>query len=84
MLDPKNIKLRKNEIKNFVAAANIAEAVKHLIDFMRDFCLEMEDEAILISMKFNVLKKDLRRQTINNETETIQRNQLAVSLLETA
>ena len=49
MIEPNDILGRRNEIKGYVADADLIRAVNRCIDFFRDFKIEEDDEPILIS-----------------------------------
>lgn len=59
MTSPNDILLSlRNEIKDLVAATDFEPAIKRLIDFVRDFTPEMEDEVVLFSVDFYRRKRD--------------------------
>ncbi|MEM9888923.1 MAG: hypothetical protein AAF849_23725 [Bacteroidota bacterium] len=57
MVAPNDILGRRNEIKDCLAAADMAKAVKRLMDFADDFHPESKNMAIGLSFEFNDLKK---------------------------
>jgi len=48
---------RRNEIKDCIAADNMDEAMRRLIDFIRDFFESMEDEVLLLSRDYHAVLK---------------------------
>ncbi|NUO02657.1 MAG: hypothetical protein HUU01_18780 [Saprospiraceae bacterium] len=81
MIPPNDILGRRNEIKDCVAAADMDKAVRRLIDFVRDFIEEMEDEAVLLSMDFYTLKQEERMATVKQDDLRLVRRQIAQRVL---
>lgn len=59
------------------------QALKRLIDFIRDFSPKMEDEAILLSMEYYDLEKEIRMDIISYDNGKLTRRKLAVRMLGT-
>lgn len=74
LIAPNDILGRRNEIKDCLAAADMAKAVKRLIDFMREFQPDIEDEVILLSMDFHDLKMTLNSTMKQLETDASTSN----------
>jgi len=74
---------RRNEIKDCIAAAEMEHAVKRLIDFVRDFTVDMENDALLLSRKFTDLERNVRLVLIDNKEAEIVRGQISDGLLKT-
>ena len=60
MIPANDILGRRNEIKDCIAAADMDNAVKRLIDFTREFIPEMENDALLLSRKYNEIERNER------------------------
>ena len=58
-------------------------AVKRLIDFVRDFHISMEDEAILLSMEFYELAREERMRMEQREDLKLTKRQIAFRVLAT-
>ncbi|MCB0530797.1 MAG: hypothetical protein H6574_10905 [Lewinellaceae bacterium] len=83
MIPPNDILGRRNEIKDCIAADAVADAVRRLIDFMRDFQPFMEDEAVLISMDFTELEKETRQELVERQEAKRNKRQIAHRILTT-
>lgn len=83
MIDSTDIIGRKNQIKDFVAAARLEEALKHLMDFIRDFCDTMEDEAVILSMDYYELLKEERLEIVPYDDAKRTKRKLAYRMLQT-
>ncbi|MBK8965493.1 MAG: hypothetical protein R3D58_21260 [Saprospiraceae bacterium] len=81
MISPNEILDRRNEIKDCIAADAVADAVRRLIDFMRDFHANMEDEAIMISMDFTELEKETQRAIVDRQEAKVNKRQIANRIL---
>jgi hypothetical protein len=73
-----DIKERRVEIELLIADDNIAEAVKRLMDYVRDFSADNEDlnEVIVISANFKRLEKAERRGMIDFDEVGSRRDKL--------
>ncbi|CAK8711404.1 MAG: hypothetical protein CDV28_11819 [Candidatus Electronema aureum] len=84
-----DIKERHSEVQMLFAEDNINEAVKRLMDFVRDFSQDNSDnlnEVIVISSSFSRLEKAERRGTLSYDEVDQKRNKLlyqALDLMET-
>jgi len=83
LVAPNDILGRRNEIKDCLAAADMAKAVKRLIDFMREFQPNIEDEVILLSMDFHDLNREMRMELIPRDEARRTRRQIAYRILMT-
>lgn len=81
MIPANDILARRNEIKDCIAAADMERAVKRLIDFVREFQAEMEDEVIILSMDFYELTKEERLDIIPYETAKLSKRKIAHRIL---
>lgn len=61
----------------------MADAVRRLIDFMREFQENMLDDALLISMEYTELEQESRLNSIPLQERLRSKVQLARRLLET-
>jgi phenylalanyl-tRNA synthetase alpha subunit len=87
MTSPDNIAERHQEIQMLVADDEVPQAVKRLMDFVREFSKNKDDlnDIIVISASYNRLEKHERRGTLPTSEVEQQRNQLlyrALSLLD--
>lgn len=57
------------------------KAVRRLIDFVRDFIADMEDEAVLLSMDFYSLKQEERQAILKQDDARLVRRQIAQRIL---
>lgn len=74
---------RQREIKDLVAAADLDNAIKRLLDFTTDFCGDKEEkEALLISDSFHVLEGKRRQNGIATDDYAIQRSAITSRLLD--
>ena len=83
MIPANDILGRRNEIKDCIAAADMDNAVKRLIDFVRDFQISMEDEVILLCMEYSELVKEERLRLEQREDIKITKRQIAYRILMT-
>ena len=56
-------------------------AVRRLIDFVRDFVAEMENDVLVLSMEFNMLKKEERTAIVKQDDVRFERRQIAHRVL---
>lgn len=82
MIQPTDILSRRNEIKDCLAFSEMEKAIKRLMDFVRDFCEEAEDDVILISRRYYDLKKRDRLKTIEYEEIRDSEVKIAKEILE--
>ncbi len=78
-----DIPSRRQQIKDYIAAANIESALKRLIDFTRDFCPERENEIILTTSRYSNLKQDLRSNKITSIQASTEQTRITESILTT-
>ncbi|CAK8717016.1 Effector-associated domain-containing protein [Candidatus Electrothrix laxa] len=74
-----DIQERHSEVQMLFAEDNLKEAVKRLMDFVRDFGEEDSEhlnEVIVISSNFNRLEKTERRGTLSYDEAAQRRNKL--------
>lgn len=83
MIPSNDILGRRDEIKDFLAASEMEKALKRLIDFIRDFCPDREDEVILLSMDYHELEKELRMELVAYQDGKVIRRKLAFRMLGT-
>ena len=83
MTESNNILERAQLIQTLIADDRVPEAVKMLLDFVRDFSEDKEDvnEVIVISSSYNRLDKAERRRTLPYEQIEERRNQLIYQIL---
>ena len=81
MIPSNDILGRRNEIKDCIAAADMENAVKRLIDFVRDFYISMEDEVILLCMEYSELAKEERMRLEQREDIKLTKRQIAYRVL---
>lgn len=74
-----------NEIRDHVALADLALAVKRLIDFVHEFCRdpELRDGVIALSATYNQLDKDINNDILEPGEIRRARNRIALRILET-
>jgi hypothetical protein len=80
-----DIQARRFEVQMLIAEDNIKEAVKRLMDFVRDFADEDSDclnEVIVISSNFNRLEKAERRGTLSYDEAAQRRDKLLYQALD--
>jgi hypothetical protein len=80
-----DIRLRRGEIHNLIAEDCVAEAIKRLMDYVRDFAEQDQDplnEAIVISASFKRLEKAERQGILDFDKLEQKRNRLLYQLLE--
>jgi Effector-associated domain 11 len=82
LIEPNDIISRKNEIKGYVATAKLDLAVKHCIDFYRDFGIEDDDEAILVSRRFYSIMRKEKAGDIAFKDADVEYQQIARSILQ--
>jgi len=80
---PNDILSRRNQIKDCIANARLGKAIKHLIDFVRDINMELEDDVILISMEFSELENELRNELLRYEEGKLAKRKIAHRILQT-
>ncbi|MCB9352267.1 MAG: ABC transporter ATP-binding protein [Lewinellaceae bacterium] len=83
MIPANDILGRRNEVKDYVAASDIENAVRRLIDFMRDFIPEMENDALLLSRKFTDLERNERLALLDYKDTEITKGQISNGILKT-
>lgn len=78
-----HIQERSEEIQMLIASDSVQQAIKLLLDFIRDFSNDKEDinEVIVISSSYSRLEKAERRGTLPFEQVEIKRNQLLYQIL---
>ena len=78
-----HIKERSEEIQLLIASDSVQQAIKLLLDFIRDFSNEKEDinEVIVISSSYSRLEKAERRGVLPFEQVEMKRNQLLYQVL---
>jgi hypothetical protein len=81
LIEANDILSRKNEIKGYVATAKLDLAVKRCIDFYRDFGIEEDDEAVLLSMRFHEILKNEKMGLWTEDIVTTKKTQVARSVL---
>ena len=81
MIASNDINDRIEEIKNYVANANLQEAVKRLMDFSREFYLESEDEVISLSARFNKYKVEERRGILSQADAGLEYRKISLQIL---
>ncbi len=83
MIPANDISGRRNEIKDFLAAADLDNAVKRLIDFLRDFLPELENDALLLSRKYSDIERNERLGLLDYQAIEIAKNQVGNGMLKT-
>ena len=82
MIEANDILSRKSEIKGYVATAKLDLAVKRCIAFYKDFGIEDDDEAVLISRRYySVIKKE-KLGDLSFKDADVEYQQIARSILE--
>lgn len=81
MVAPNDILARRNEIKDCLATAQLEKAIKRMIDFVRDFHEEAEDEIVLLSMDYYDLRQDIKLGVVKREDARLDKRQLVNRLL---
>ena len=81
MIEPNDIISRKDEIKGFVATAKLELAVKRCMDFYRDFSIDEDDDAVLLSMRFHEIIKGEKTGLITDDVAMVKKTQIAKSIL---
>lgn len=82
MIEPNNIISRKNEIKGYVATAKLELAVKHCIDFYRDFGIEDDDDAVLLSTTLYFIIDHEKKGQLTQQDAVVQKQQVARRILQ--
>ena len=84
MIEPNDIGKRSQEIHLLVAEDNVPQAVKRLMDFIRDFSEDNErlKEVTVISASYHRLEKLERRGTLSFEKTEQQRNTILFRMLD--
>jgi hypothetical protein len=80
-----DIKERHFEVQMLFAEDNIDQAVKRLMDFVRDFAQDSSEhvnETIVISSSFSRLEKAERRGTLSYDEAEQKRNKLLYQALD--
>ncbi len=83
MISANDILGHRDEVKNHIASSEIEKALKRLIDFIRNYCPNMEDEVILLSMDYYDLEKELRMEIVSYENGKLTRRKIAFRMLNT-
>jgi len=78
-----DIPYRRQQIKDYIAAANIESALKRLIDFARDFYPERENEIILATSRYFQLQQNLRSNKITSSQASTEQTRITESILTT-
>lgn len=83
MPEPNDIGKRYQEIQFLVAEDNVPQAVKRLMDFIRDFSDDTEclNEVIVISSSYHELKKEYRKGVVPFEQYEQRRNRILFWML---
>lgn len=83
MAAPNSIQERTEEIQSLIAADNVPQAIKLLMDFVRDFTADKENvqEVIVISSNYHRLEKIERRGSIPYEQIEQNRSKLLYQIL---
>ena len=78
-----DVRQRRTEIQLLVAEDSIAEAIKRLMDYVRDFSQEEDplNEVIVISASYRRLEKAERQGTLEFDTLEQRRNKLLYQAL---
>lgn len=81
MIEPNDILSRKNEIKGYVAIAKLDLAVKRCIDFFRDFDIDEDDEALLLSTSLYLIYNEEKIGQITSQDAIVRKQQVAARIL---
>lgn len=82
MIQASDIGARSQEIRDLVAAFQLASAIKRSMDFVRDFSDRRDlDEITILSMDFRQVEDGMRRGELTFKTGSSERKRLAQQLL---
>ncbi len=83
MTEPNKIRERSEEIHLLIASDSIPQAIKLLLDYVRDFSDDKSDvnEVIVISSGYHRLEKAERRGVLAFEEVELKRNQILYQIL---
>ena len=72
---------RVEEIKDHIASSELEKALKRLIDLVRDYNPQKQDEVILLSMRFYGLEKEILAGAISSEESKRVKNNIGFQML---
>ena len=82
MIASNNIEVRRREILDLIACANVDQAIKRLIDFYKDYCYNKEELPILISREWSELRMKKSKNIISHVEAEISTNKIVNSIIE--
>ena len=81
MIEANDILSRKSEIKGYVATAKLDLAVKRCIDFYRDFKVDDDDEAVLLSTSLYLVIEEEKKGIIEPKDAKFEKQKIASRIL---
>lgn len=82
LIEPNDIISRKDEIKGFVATAKLELAVKRCMDFYRDFGIDEDDDAVLLSTTLYIIIDNEKKGQLTQQDVAVQKQQVARRILQ--
>ncbi|MEM7101958.1 MAG: hypothetical protein AAF502_02430 [Bacteroidota bacterium] len=83
MVAANDILQRRDEIRHFIAINKLEQAIKRLMDFIKDFDEQYQDDVILISMDYYDWKEEKESGETQRSQIKMEKRRLAARILDT-